>query len=529
MASPIRMTGMTSGLDTESIVSALVSNYSTKVDKLKKEQTKLGWKQETWKEVNTEVYGLYTAAGNLRFSSAYNLKKSVVSDATKATVSTSNIAAVGSHTLQITSLAKSAYWTGSKIKALETDKNPTGKVTEGTALTYLLRGKDKTNEAGEVVGTEYGLADSFEGTGYIKVKSGDKEKLIEVNGDTTIASLKTQFAEVGINLNLDEGNQRIFLNAAKSGAANDFSVEAVDADGNAVTSGSSFAALEVLGIGTKANKIEGSDAKFIVDGTEYTSDSNTITVNGLTINALAKTTEEITINTSADVQGLYDKIKDFFTQYNNVINDLTSRYNAESAKDMQPLTDEERKAMGETTANKYEDKIKNALLRRDTTVDTIISTMNRSMMAGFEINGQKISLGTYGIQTLGILNASSNEQYALHINGDADDTAVSGKEDKLMKALTEDPDTVMQFMQKLFSGMYDALGDKMKSTTMSSAYTIYNDKQMDKEYKNYNSLIKQWEDKVEEMEDRYYKKFAKMESALSNLNSQQSSISGFFQ
>jgi flagellar hook-associated protein 2 len=98
-----------------------------------------------------------------------------------------------------------------------------------------------------------------------------------------------------------------------------------------------------------------------------------------------------------------------------------------------------------------------------------------------------------------------------------------------MKALTEDPDTVMQFMQKLFSGMYDALGDKMKSTSMSSAYTIYNDKQMDKEYKNYNSLIKQWEDKVEEMEDRYYKKFAKMESALSNLNSQQSSISGFFQ
>jgi flagellar hook-associated protein 2 len=42
-------------------------------------------------------------------------------------------------------------------------------------------------------------------------------------------------------------------------------------------------------------------------------------------------------------------------------------------------------------------------------------------------------------------------------------------------------------------------------------------------------FAKQWEDKVEEMEDRYYKKFAKMESALSNLNSQQSSISGFFQ
>jgi flagellar hook-associated protein 2 len=202
-------------------------------------------------------------------------------------------------------------------------------------------GKDETTGKDGKTTTENELYGSFEGTGYIKVKSGDKEKLIEVHGDTTIASLKTQFAEVGINLNFDEGNQRIFLNAAKSGAAHNFSVEAVDAEGNAVTDGSSVAALEVLGIGSKANKIVGSDAKFIVDGTEYTSDSNTITVNGLTINALAKTAEneEITINTSADVQGLYDKIKDFFTQYNNVINDLTSRYNAESAKDMQPLTD----------------------------------------------------------------------------------------------------------------------------------------------------------------------------------------------
>ena len=38
---PIRITGLNSGLDTESIISALVSSYSYKTNKYKKAQTKL--------------------------------------------------------------------------------------------------------------------------------------------------------------------------------------------------------------------------------------------------------------------------------------------------------------------------------------------------------------------------------------------------------------------------------------------------------------------------------------------------------
>lgn len=52
---PIRMTGMVSGLDTDSIVKELVSAYSTKKEKYEKERTKLGWKQEIWKSLNKEV------------------------------------------------------------------------------------------------------------------------------------------------------------------------------------------------------------------------------------------------------------------------------------------------------------------------------------------------------------------------------------------------------------------------------------------------------------------------------------------
>ena len=83
---PIRITGLNSGLDTEAIISALVSSYNYKTNKYKKAQTKLSWKQEKWKTLNTKIYSLYNSIGNMRFSSAYNLKKTTVSDTTKAIV-----------------------------------------------------------------------------------------------------------------------------------------------------------------------------------------------------------------------------------------------------------------------------------------------------------------------------------------------------------------------------------------------------------------------------------------------------------
>ena len=95
-----------------------------------------------------------------------------------------------------------------------------------------------------------------------------------------------------------------------------------------------------------------------------------------------------------------------------------------------------------------------------------------------------------------------------------------------MKAIEEDPDKIMEFMKQLTSNLYSEIDKKMKSTELSSAYKVYNDKELDKELKKYASLISKWEDKVSEKEEYYYKKFSQMETALAKLNSQTSSISG---
>lgn len=757
---PIRLSGLNSGLDTEALVSALVTSYSEKKKKYEKSQQKLSWTQDAWKSVNTSVHDLYSKVSSLRFSSAYSMKKTNVSDATKASVKAGASTPNGTQVLKVTDLAQAGYMTGGQLSG--------------------VKGGTKLSELG------------VKASGKINIVQNGKTKEIEVDGDTTVNSFINKLKDAGLNASFDEKNQRIFLSAKESGKDNDFSITAGDSTGlsalsklgliagddtatktaytdlnklnskydsvdsieealksvrdayqnkaeaqsqisaldsqisaanayktivdsnkklddagfshktfntyagmtnadktyvdsewntytgreeikdddgnvtgykyynddpenavtvavedgystvsetaekmasdaevdleayksalkewgnyssdtsgtldkaneiinneadldayigteddtqgtslyaqraaqqniitesdatisghsdllkysNSITSATSdddianyaeslmskietasagLAALESTD-GPRAQKVNGQDARIYLNDVEYTSNSNSFTVNGLSITALARTgtknDDGITITTSNDVQGLYDKVKDFLSQYNEVINDIYAQYNASSARGYEPLSDEEKEAMSDKQVEKWEEKIKSSLLRRDTTLGGIINTMTSTMSASYEINGQKYSLASFGIKTLGYFGSSKNENYAYHIDGDEDDTAVSGNSDKLMAALTSDPDSVIDFMKKLTDGLYKGLDKKMKATTMRSAYTIYNDKEMASEYSDYTSLIKKWDDRLKSMEDSYFKKFAKMESALSTLQQSTSSLAG---
>lgn len=552
---PIRMTGMVSGLDTESIVSALVSSYSTKTQKYKKAQTKLSWKQDAWKSVNTDVHDLYTLAGQMKFSSAYALKKTTVSDSTKATVSVADNAPTGTRTLQITKMAQSAYMTGGKISYTKSSTDDSGKtktetvnLTKDTVLSNLpdltvgtitttaadsttqdtsTTGTDGTSAAAET-GADSASKTTTETATIFNVKVGDKTTQIKIGSTTKVSGLLSQLNAAGLNASFDETQQRFYISSKTSGAAGNFEITADSSDKN------SQATIDALGLNTsstdttkQASMVTGQDGTIKLNGVEYTSTDNQYSVDGLSITASGETTGDgITITTNVDKQGIYDKIKDFFSKYNEVINKINKLYNADSAKDYEPLTDDEKAAMSDTEVEKWESKIKSALLRKDTTLGDIISSMNSAMQGQLTVNGTKMSLvSDLGIHTLSYFSVEKDENYAFHIDGDEDDASVSGNTDKLMKAINEDPDQVIDFMKALSSNLYDKLGTKMKSTSLSSAYTIYNDKEMASEYSDYTTLISKWETKLEDMEDSYYKKFSSMESALTKMQSSTSSLS----
>ena len=277
-----------------------------------------------------------------------------------------------------------------------------------------------------------------------------------------------------------------------------------------------------------AARVTGKDATIILNKATYTSNTNNFAINGLTITAEAKTDSEITITTNTDTDAIYDSIKDFFKEYNTLIKSMDEAYNASSSKGYEPLTSDEKEAMTEDEVKDWEKKIKDSLLRKDATLGSAASSMKTLMAQSFEINGKKYSLASFGIKTLGYFDAADNEKGVYHIDGDKDDDVSSGNDDKLRAAIANDPETVISFFSQLATSVYNDLSKKMASSSVSSAYTLYNDKQMTKEYTSYTSKISDKEDEITKWEDYYYKKFSSMESALAKLNQTQSSLAGYF-
>lgn len=277
-----------------------------------------------------------------------------------------------------------------------------------------------------------------------------------------------------------------------------------------------------------AARVTGKDATIILNKATYTSNTNNFAINGLTITAEAKTDSEITITTNTDTDAVYDSIKDFFKEYNALIKSMDEAYNASSSKGYEPLTSDEKEAMSEDEVKEWEKKIKDSLLRKDATLGSASSSMKNLMAQSFEINGKKYSLASFGIKTQGYFDAADNEKGVYHIDGDKDDDVSSGNDDKLRAAIASDPDTVISFFSQLATSVYNDLSKKMASSSVSSAYTLYNDKQMTKEYTSYTSKISDKEDEITKWEDYYYKKFSSMESALAKLNQTQSSLAGYF-
>lgn len=662
----IRISGINSGLDTESLVKELVSAYSLKKENYDKQLTKQEWIMKKWGDVNSKVYDFYTSSlSSLRYSSGYNVKTSTVSRTGVATVTASSNAVTSTQTLSVSELASSGYLTGGVIK--DADGNKAGANTKLSDL---------------------GLSD-----GTIMV--GDKK--VEMKADMSIDSFVSSLKANGVAANYDANNGRIFISSKSSGADNEFTVTAGDANG--------FEALQKIGImsvtdtegnetaemaryreladagydsdsvanakyeknkwtvesytkkleseketatknkealvksqeslqekkdkltatgydwskdyktedeynkaiedvdksikdnndkiaeyqktiddntallesdsalaakvdelnaemlaGFKADasseadiakqivakydagelansggsaRITAKDAKITLNGVEYTSSSNSFSINGLNINATAKTVGEdgtddpVTISTAVDTQGIYDKIKGLFSKYNELMSYLNKEYYADSAKGYEPLTKDEKEAMTDKQIEEWEEKIKTSLLRKDSTIGSLTSALKTAVLStSIERNGKSYNISTFGIATQSYFTATNEDRGSFHIDGNKDDPLTSGNTDKLMEMISSDPEGTVEFFQKVAQNLYDEIGKKMSTSSLSSAFTIYNDKEMSSQYSDYKTKVSEWEQKLKDYEDTYYKKFSAMEKALATLQSQQSQLSG---
>lgn len=585
----IKLSGLVSGMDTDAMIEELVSAYSTRKDKVFKQRKTVEYKQEAWAELNKKIYGFYTGSlSNMKLSSNYSLKKVSSSNEKCASITGDANAVNGTQELKINQLAKTGYLTGAKIAASKTQA-----VLDADGKAVLDDDGKVKMETVEVEATEATTLKSLgiEKDATIFVNVNGETKKVKLDTGMTLKELDAELSDLGLNVNFDEHNQRFFISSKNSGEEGDFSLLATDKDsmnalnklglstmtentaeayeqyaidnnGNLLVTddeiqfakdmaayirlsnkkADELTADEITELGgykttygdianKGATKIDGQDAKIELNGAEFVSTSNTFQINGLTINAKAVTDEDeiVTITTDTDVDAIYNKIKDFLKEYNELMTEMYTKYNAESAGDYEPLTEEEEEELSETQIEKWEKILSTAALRRDSTLSSVMSSMRTAMSQSYEINGKAYSLSSFGIATLGYFNSEDNEKANFHIDGDVDDENTSTKADKLRKAIVEDPEATVEFFSSLMKGLYKAVDEKMaKSTETKSAFKIYNDKALQKQYDSYTDKLDDWEDKIEAYRERFEKKFSNMEVAMSKLQSQTSAMASFF-
>jgi len=275
-----------------------------------------------------------------------------------------------------------------------------------------------------------------------------------------------------------------------------------------------------------ATKVKGEDALIYLNGAKFEGSDNTFEINGLTITCNAETNgKEITLTTQNDTSGIYDMIKGFIKEYSELINEMDKLYNADAAKGYEPLTEDEKYSMSEKEIEKWEEKIKDSLLRKDSTLNSVASAFKTVMSSGFTVGGKTMYLNDFGIETLGYFEAADNERNAYHIFGDEDDEFKSSETNKLKAMISSDPDAVMDFFSQLTKSLYDKTSDLMKSVQdYSSSYTVYEDKKMKSDYDDYTKKIADLEEKLKDYEDRWYAKFSAMETAMAKMQSNANAI-----
>lgn len=505
----IRLSGLVSGMDTESIVKEMMAAKRIPLDKLNQQKQTLQWQRDNYREINSKLVDFRNnKVLKYNLAATMNAQKAVVTGNTKAVQAEANANASSipmsvkvSNLAEKSSLPKAALTVGMKDDGAKATLKTTLEELGGGLSTYDLF-INNTN--------------------------------ISLSKDDTIADVVSKInsaKDVKVTASYDEVSGRFSITAKDYGTENNLKMT----NSSGVVAESSL--LNLFGLGSDVVPIEAKKASIEVtvansgaatgDPTtftqDFTSENNTVTVNGVKLTLLAVSGAEgaAEITTQTDTTKSFDTITNFVKEYNDLLSLLNTKVSEERYKDFTPLTDEQKKDMKESDIELWEAKAKSGMLKNDDILKSTLASM-RSI----------ISSQLKGLSEIGITTGQYYENGKLIIDND-----------KLKQVLQENPQKAISIFQGstgsqgIFSKMAETVNtslDKLVVKAGTSKYTTditgayKTESLMGKRLTDYNTRISNLQTRLTTMETNYYKQFTAMEQAMSKYNSQSSSIASYF-
>jgi flagellar hook-associated protein 2 len=454
----ITLTGMASGLDTDSIISQLMAIEQNKVVAVQMRQTSVTQHKTDLTNIKTKLDAVKAAAADLTSSSLWKPSQSTVaSDPTKLDVAVTGGAGIGGHTIQINRLASSAQHGFSY--------DNTGLTTDGT-LTFTYNNDPASARS-------------------IAVKAG------ATASDIATAVNADDKAPVYAAVVKENGVERLVFSSRKTGDNADFTVD---------TSG--LANPSALGELANYKRITNLNADVAVDGQALVPppESNTIdnAIPGVTLNLKGITTSPISVNTTQpalDTDSVIKKVQALVDAYNNVVTSTRSELA------------EKRVPTATTTTD-----LQKGQLFGDSGMVSMLSQLKNTMTQTLT------GLGLTGLADIGIsvpkAGASADDARAGKLTLDTDKlkSALTSDYTKVKELFTGSGTT---------KGMTALISDYVTGQTGTNGTITSRIAGDDTTLKDFTDQIATLNDRMTAEQDRLKKQFAAMEAALNNSQTQQ--------
>jgi flagellar hook-associated protein 2 len=348
----ITFSGLATSIDTSSIVSKLMELERAPETILTSQKTKMQSQVDAYNALSTALTSLQSLMKGMNTADTFAAKTASLADSSVAAATATSSAQTGSHTLVVTSLAKS----------------------------QTLISESSTN-----TGYASRSAQNF-GTGTFTItNTADSGNPVTVSIDSTNNSLQ------GIAAAINASGANVNASVVNDGSGTPYRLAIIGKDTGTYSVTSSLTG-GTYDAPTFAEKVSASQAVFQLDGIDMTRATNTVTdaLTGVTLNLLGTTSNAAgtSITIGNDTDAVTTKINNFVSSYNNVMNLI----NTDTAYDS-------------TTSTA-------GVLLGDSTIRTVLDTLRTTLTAQLSgATGSFSSLSDIGINSdahTGLLSVDSS-------------------------------------------------------------------------------------------------------------------------
>ena len=562
-----------SGLDIESLVKMGMMNKQKQYDKMYQNEMKQEWLKEAYVGVYDSMKTFKNNMTDFKLQSNMSAMNATSTNEDIVSVSANGAAAAMSHKVSVSQVASNAYiMTGMKNGSpaeitFANNANP-GKnylmdvmykevhTTDNGDGTYSYTVKDKDGNEKTVAGSDAAITLTLKDSS----AANAKEYAVTLTYDDIIQDKKTlsdlasaiNKSEANIQAGFDTANGSFSMYNKTSGEKNIINITAGNDDTATLLNNLHLASYNAqdntLGSELEFDKddaveaAKGTNAQATIDGKTYNLESNKITVAGVTynFNNVSEAGKTTTVNVSQDTDKIVDNVKKFVDMYNTLLDSLNDKLSEEKYSDYKPLTKEQEAEMTEEQIKKWNEKAKSGLLYNNSQVRALVSDMREALYTPVDAVDSKYN----SLSAIGITTTTTKGHVTLD-------------EDKLRKALTEDPDCVYQLFASdqdssyiagstntnkltayekkedykntgVANRLYNAMTDNMSIFENYAGTSKATDDQsyLGKLISNMQTRMTSFQTLMKSYENKLYDKYDAMEVALSKLGAQLSYITG---